>query len=86
MRIKKGYVLREVAGSTVVVNVGGDLNFNGIIRLNETASFLWNLLEKEVNFEELLSTLITEYEIDTNTAKKDITQLILQLEDAGILE
>lgn len=86
MKIKKGYVLKEVAGNIVVVNVGGNLNFNGIIRLNETAALLWSILEKGTDSEKLITAMTSEYEIDRATAEKDVTQLLLKLEDAGILE
>ena len=41
MKIKDGYMVREVAGSQIVVPVGErTVDFNGIITLNETAAFL----------------------------------------------
>ena len=49
MKIKQGFILREVAGSYLVVAVGEAVKrFNGVINLNETGAFLWRLLEKEV--------------------------------------
>jgi len=46
MKVKEGYMLREVAGNSVVVAVGkATLDFNGLITLNSTGTFLWKLLE-----------------------------------------
>ena len=47
MKIKDGYLHREVAGNIIVVPVGeASMNFNGMINLNETGAFLWKLFEK----------------------------------------
>lgn len=41
MKIKKGFVLRSVVGSRVVVPMGNEaINFNGMITLNETGLFM----------------------------------------------
>ena len=45
MKIKDNFILRKVADSYVVVPVGKlTLDFNGIINLNETGAFLFELL------------------------------------------
>ena len=54
MKLKKGFVLREVAGETVVVPVEAELNFNGMITLNEAAKVLWSVLENETSTEDLV--------------------------------
>ena len=42
MKIKEGFILREVAGNYIVVAVGSAVKqFNGVITLNETGAFLW---------------------------------------------
>lgn len=47
MKIKEGYLLREVAGSNIVVPIGeGELNFSGVITLNDVGAFFWKNLEK----------------------------------------
>ena len=46
MKLKDGFILRSVAGETVVVPTGDDLDLNMMITLNETGKFLWEHLEK----------------------------------------
>ena len=42
MKIKKGFVLREVCGEHVIVGEGlGAVNFGKLLALNETAAWLW---------------------------------------------
>ena len=51
MKIKEGFVLRETAGSYVVMNLGNEISFNGVITLNETGSIIWKGIEsgKDIN-------------------------------------
>ena len=45
MKIREGFILKEIAGSYVVVPVGDDLvDFSLMITINETGAFLWNCL------------------------------------------
>ena len=52
MKIKKGYVLKEIGDSCVVVPIGeAAKTFKGVIALNETAKVLWLTLEKGADLE-----------------------------------
>lgn len=87
MKIKDGFMLREVGNQTVVVAVGeASKSFNGIIRLNPTGKFLWEKLGTQTDGNALLSAMLDEYDIDEETAKKDIAAFVSKLKGAGILE
>ena len=49
MKIKEGFLLREVAGQTVVLPMNGDLELNMMITLNETGAFIWEKLQEETD-------------------------------------
>ena len=86
MKIKDGFILREVAGSYLVVAVGTAVKqFNGMINLNETGAFLWRLLEKGATEEESVSALLKEYDVDEETAKADVKAFTNKLTEAGLL-
>ncbi|WP_148135302.1 PqqD family protein [Candidatus Formimonas warabiya] len=86
MKIKEGYILREVAGNSVVVAVGKTaLDFNGLITLNSTGVFLWKMLEKDADEQALVAAMLREYEIDAPTAKTDIAEFIDKLKGADLL-
>ncbi len=86
MKIKDGFILREVAGSYLVVAVGAAVKqFNGMINLNETGAFLWRLLEKGATEEEAVSALLKEYDVDEETAKADVKAFTNKLTEAGLL-
>ena len=86
MKIKDGFVVREVAGSYVVMNIGGDVSFNGMITLNELGAFIWKAIENGDNAEEIAKKIIAEYEIDFETALKDTKVFIEKMNGAGVLE
>ena len=86
MKIKDGFIIREVAGSFIVVAVGNAVkDFNGIVNLNETGAFLWKILEKGANREELLAEMLKEYEVDEDTARRDIDAFINKLQEAKLV-
>ena len=62
MKIQDGYLLKKVAGNHVVVPVG-DLDFEGLIKLNETGAFLWEILEKGSCENDLVKALTNEYDL-----------------------
>lgn len=87
MKVKEGFILREVASQVMVVAVGeASKDFNGIIRLNETGKFLWEKLQSDVTTDELVDFMTTEYDIDEATAKEDINAFIDTLKGADLLE
>ena len=89
MKIKTGYLVHEVAGNFVVIKIGQEaVNFNGLITLSESAKMLWDLLNRDegATVEELVNKLISEYEIDEETAKNDTLEFVQSLKDNNILE
>lgn len=88
MKIKKGFVAKEIAGQYVVVALGkASKIFNGIIKLNDTAKFIWDMLDKGAEKSEIVEALLAEYEgVDRETAERDVQKFIDELEGANILE
>jgi hypothetical protein len=87
MKIKEGYLVREVAGSTLAIPVGEEAgSFGGMLRLNETGVFLWHLLEKDTDAAALVDALLAEYEgVDRETAARDVEAFLEGLRKNGIL-
>ena len=87
MKIKAGFLLREVAGSYIVVATGAlAKEFGGIIKLNETGSFLWKQLAEHTDIQALAEALTKEYDVSKEDAEKDVQSFVTMLLDAGILE
>ena len=87
MKIRNGFILRKVGEQNVVVAVGeASRSFNGIIRLNDSGRYLWEKLQSGTTEQELLQTMLNDFDIDESTASKDISAFIAKLEEAGLLE
>ncbi len=87
MKIKEDFLLRKVADSYVVVPVNSmTLDFNGIINLNETGAFLFELLQKGAEKQELVNKMLEEYDVTPEIAEKDIEIFIQKVKEADILE
>ena len=86
MKIKPGYLLREVAGNYIIVAIGEEaVDFNGLITVNETGAFLWKKLESGVDTDELLTALRAEYDVPEEIAIADINGFIEKLQKADLL-
>lgn len=85
MKLKDGFILRSVAGETVVVPTGNDLDLNMMITLNETGKFLWQRLEQGAEESELVAALLGEYDVDEQTAEAHVTAFVKKLNDHGFL-
>ena len=85
MKMKEGFLLREVAGQTVVLPIGADMDLNLMITLNETGAFLWEKLQEEIDEAGLVAALLAEYDVDEATAKQAVANFVAKLSDNGFL-
>ena len=81
MKIKEGFLLREVAGQTVVLPCGDAMDLNMMITLNETGKFLWKLLEQDTDEASLVNALLAEYDVDRETAAKSVAAFVAKLKE-----
>ncbi len=87
MKIKKGFILREVGGESVVVPVGEmSKQFHGMINLNETGAFLWRFFQAEHTVEEAVAELCATYTADEETVKNDVLRFVEILTQNGFCE
>ena len=85
MKLKDGFLLRQVAGEYVVLPIGQDLDQNMIINLNGTGAFLWERLQSETDEDALVSALLETYDVDEATARACVKAFVKQLEERGFL-
>lgn len=87
MRLKTGFMLREIANQWIVVPLGQrTVEFNAIMNLSETGAIIWKGLEQTNTTEQILMELIDKYEVDYETAQIDFNTFVSVLKDKGILE
>ena len=86
LKIKEGYLLRKVAGKYIVVPVGEEaMDFNGVITVNETGAFLWEKLQCDIEQQQLVDLMLSEYDIDEQTATDDVSAFINSLKSAVLI-
>lgn len=85
MKLKDGFLLRQVAGQTVVLPVGGDLDLNMMITLNDTGAFLWEQLQKETDEKALVAVLVAEYDVTEEKAARSVAAFVAKLHENGFL-
>lgn len=88
MKIKSGFELMDVCGEAVVVAHGKEnIDFSKVISLNESAAFLWEKVKGlEFDADELARLLTEEYEVDFDTARRDVEKMMADWLDAGLAE
>lgn len=86
MRRRKDYLLRRVADTIAVVPLGrAALDFNGMLTVNETGAYLWELLETEQTVESLTDALCARYEVRRDQAAADTEIFLKKLRAADAL-
>lgn len=87
MKIKDGFAMRNIAGSNIVVPVGKtSKEFNGMITLNATGGFLWEVFSKGATKDEALKKLTDEYDVSEERASEDIDKFIELLKENNLVE
>ena len=88
MKIKDGFVLEEVGGGYLAVAVGERAKeFCGLVRMNGTGAFLWNLLAgKDMTEDELVAAVLDEYEVDEARVRIYVAAFSAKLRENGIIE
>lgn len=87
MKAVEGMVIREIADETLLIPTGELSNrYNGLITINAVSALVWQMLQNECTYEELLQAILNEFEVDEETAGEDLTALLDKLRDMELLE
>lgn len=86
MRRNSQFILRQVAGKNVVVPLGQAAEaFRGMITLNKTGKFLWDLLETEQTEESLAKALVQTYGITEERALGAVKKFLEPIYPTGAI-
>lgn len=87
MKIRDGFILRDVGGKTFVVAVGElSKEFHGMITLNDTGKFIWQCIENGDSKEEIVDKMCAEYDAEREIIDNDVEKFIKKLEKDNIIE
>ena len=86
MNLNKDFILRNIAGESILVATGSATqDFNGMITLNEVATFILENIDECETEEVLVEKVLEEFEIDEETAKNDVREFLDQAIKFGII-
>ena len=89
MKLKAGFVLRQVCGENVITGEGlGAINFGKLLALNETAAWLWKEAEAQGDFtvNSLADKLCEEYEVTAEQARQDVDAIVKKWQEVEVVE
>ena len=88
MKLKYNFVVRKVNDRAVAVAVGEDCTkFNGMVKLNPTGEFIFNMLNNgDVTISDIVSSVMEKYDVDEKIATDAVNTYIGNLKNSGLIE
>jgi len=79
-------VYRVISGEAILIPITRETQGAGrMLTLNETGAFVWERLDGERRLEDILREILDEFEVEEGTARRDLLELIAELEKAGAI-
>ncbi len=86
MRLKEGLIFHQVGEEHMAVATGeAAKSFNGIIRNNDSAAYIFELLQNDISQEEIVSAMCERYDADQEVIAADVAEIIAKIKEAGLL-
>lgn len=86
MKLKREFVLREIAGDTLLVPAGKTaLDLNGMITLNEVAADIWRMLPDVEDEDAIVRRILDDYDAEETQVRRDVDAFLGQLRELGVL-
>lgn len=84
---KEGFVVRTFGSEAILVPIASQVSeLNGLVALNETALYVWNQLDGARSPGDIAKGLTQEYDVDEETARRDVEELLAELIRIGVVE
>jgi methyltransferase-like protein len=73
-------VTRKTGNEYVLVPIANNIaDMNSVYTLNETGAFIWEQIDGKKSVNDLIEALVNEYDIDEQTASKDVVSFIEEM-------
>jgi hypothetical protein len=87
MKIKDGYMARAMEDRYIVVSLEEDDDeFKGLITMNSSGMYIWELLQNNITYDEILKNLLNRYDAPENIIKNDLDKFLDNARKANLLE
>ena len=86
MRVKPGFVVREVGGKKYAVATGeAARSFKGMLSLNDVGATIFNLLQSDTTAEQIVKVILEEYDASAEIVSADVDNFIRQLRSIDVI-
>jgi len=85
MRLKDEFITQDLGDEQVMVAEGGDA-FNGIVRSNETAAFIVDMLSEDVSEKDIVDAMCAKYDAPRSMIEEDVRSILDILRSINALE
>ena len=84
MKLKDNFITQDINNTQMMIDVGSD--FHGIVKSNATAAYIINQLKTDTTIDDIVHKMLDKYEVDEDTLRKDIENIIAKLNSIGALQ
>ena len=87
MLLKNTFLFKEIGEEGMLIPiVGGNVDASKIFNLNETGTYIMKKLLDDYAIDEIIGSMIDEYQIDRKTLEEDLNAFIEELKKRGLYE
>lgn len=87
MKLKDGIVTNSIDGESFAIATGkAAKDFNGLIKNNPTAAFIFDLLKTEQTEDSIVKAMLEKYDADEDTVRADVRELLSLLKNHKLIE
>ena len=87
MKLVEGFCIRKILDETVIIPTGKAAHcLSGLISVNETGEFLFELLQIDQTMDSLVAAMLEEFEVEKETAEADVDVFVKVLIENDMLE
>ena len=85
MKLKDCFITHNVDDQQIMVATDNDV-FKGIVKSNATAALIVDTLKQDVTREQIISAMLEEYDVDEETAGRDVDRILEKLRGIGAID
>ena len=86
VKLNRSFVTHTVDGEQIMVAVGGDVFFHGMVRSNKTAAMIIDLLKNETSEKMIVEALHARFNAPKERIAQDVAAVLDQLRSIGALD
>ncbi|HWJ76737.1 MAG TPA: lasso peptide biosynthesis PqqD family chaperone [Niallia sp.] len=77
----EGNIVSDMGGEKVMLSIGNGKYYN----LGEIGGVIWDLAKKPITIDQVVTKLVSQYEVEKNECEQQVMKFVKQLIDEGLL-